>query len=279
MSTCELLEKAMEQAPEVPVLPADISFLLETLADDDIDLGRLARVVETFPSIAAKLVAVANSAWAAPRVPITGLRDACVRLGLHVVRSIAIALSVAVPFDSGRCPGFDPERFWTTALLAAEAADALAPLVEGGDRDSLRTAGLIHHLGLLWLADQRGRQTAAAITALADGAEPSLEQALQRILGVGYCAAGACLGQAWGLPTPLTIAMAEHRHPAYRGVHWRVAATVGLAASLAARTLADEATPPAASVLAVSEARLGALMASLRERREALDELARLLMR
>jgi len=278
VNTCTALHRALGESPEVPVLPPGISWLLEALADDEIELGRLAGVIETFPGIAAKLVAVANSAWAAPRVPIVGVREACVRLGLQVVRSIAIALAVATPFDPGRCPGFDPERFWSSALLCAEAADALASFVDGHS-DGLRTAGLIHHLGLLWLADQRGVETAEAIEARDAGAVPSLEQALSERLGLGYCTVGACLGRAWGLPAPLTTAMAEHRRPDYRGPYWRMAAAVGLAAALAARILAGAGETPSSSALAVPDERLGALVERLEARREAMRAMAQALFR
>ncbi|MFV9615600.1 MAG: HDOD domain-containing protein, partial [Gammaproteobacteria bacterium] len=111
---------------QIPILPPGVSILFKTLTDDSIGFIELARIIEKFPSIAARLIAVANSSWSSPVTPITSLEMACSRLGFDVVRSTSIALAVAAPFDSNRCPAFNAKYFWTTSLLAADATSWLS---------------------------------------------------------------------------------------------------------------------------------------------------------
>ena len=47
----------------VPVLPPGAAYLLKALNDDNAGYAELAAIVERFPSIAGRLVSLANSAW------------------------------------------------------------------------------------------------------------------------------------------------------------------------------------------------------------------------
>ena len=55
--------------------------ILKALSSDDLNFRQLSQIISKYPSIAARLIFLANSAWAAPRVPIEDLESACARLG------------------------------------------------------------------------------------------------------------------------------------------------------------------------------------------------------
>lgn len=164
MNTPHLLQQEIERGSDLPVIPPNISQLLRVLTDDDIRYTRLAAELEKFPSIAIKIVATANSAWASPTTPITTLRDSCSRIGVPLVRSIAIALSVSQVFNPNKCSSFEPITFWVSALLTAEAAYLCAKDTPDICPDTARLAGLIHNMGLLWLADKKPIETSSAIS-------------------------------------------------------------------------------------------------------------------
>lgn len=138
-----------EMGRRVPVLPRGTARLLGVLADEDIDFQELVAEIELFPPIAARLLSVANSAWSAPVSPVTSLVMACSRLGLNVVRTVAMALAVAEPFNPAVCPLFEPQRYWSSALLTAEAADLVARAATFDDPQTARTAGLLRNSTLL----------------------------------------------------------------------------------------------------------------------------------
>ncbi len=220
----------------IPVLPPGIPRLMHGLADDGVDFKNITRLLEEFPSIAGRLISVANSAWAAPVTPVVSLLDACTRMGLSVVRGLAIALSVTAPFDTRRCPQFDSVRFWSSALLVADGAEMFARYApQEYDAQACRTAGLLHHLGLLWLADRYPLETGQALAICAETPSASLIQSLRDITGTDYCEIGARLARVWDLPKPLEDAMRYHRAPAYSGEHRTLVRAVGDSVELIAQ--------------------------------------------
>ncbi|MDX2506543.1 MAG: HDOD domain-containing protein [Gammaproteobacteria bacterium] len=195
----------------LPVLPPGAPYLLKTLTDESIDFHHLARSIERFPTIAARLIALVNSAWSAPVSPLTSLEAACARLGFAVVRSTSIALAVAAPFNPTRCPAFDAQRFWCRALLVADTSSWLAQSAGAGHApETVRAAGLLHNLGLLLLADQLPDETHQVLQQHNEIADSHLERLLHDRLGFDHCDAGGLLGETWGLPAPLVTAMAHH---------------------------------------------------------------------
>ena len=217
---------------QIPVLPPGVSILFKTLTDDSIGFVELARILEQFPSIAARLIAVANSSWSSPIAPITSLEMACSRLGFNVVRSTSIALAVAAPFDSNRCPAFNAKYFWTTSLLAAGATSWLSAVSKSMQTElpTVRTAGLIHNLGLLLLADQLAEEVHLAIKQAEKSEDLNLSDALLYILGFDHLDAGLLLGRAWHFPEPLIEALAGEKNSDQPA--GEIASIVGLAVSM-----------------------------------------------
>lgn len=193
----------------VPVLPPGVTYLLEALHNDNLSFFQIARAIEHVPSVAARLLALANSAWSAPASPVTSTEAACSRLGMRVVRSASIALAISQPFNPARCPAFDGATFWGSALLNAEAAAWLADKVLRDQRATARTAGLLRNFGLVWLADTMPTETGLALKAAHDGPPGSLNDALVEHCGLGYTEAGALLADAWQLPGALRDAIGD----------------------------------------------------------------------
>lgn len=195
----ELTQK-IRQNPNLPVLPPDIATLLKALNNNEIHYRQLAKELEKFPSIAIRIVAIANSAWASPDMPITNLPDACSRIGLNMVRSVSIALSISQVFDPSRCPAFDSKTYWTSALLNAEAAYLCAKDTSDISPDTARLAGLLHNIGLLWLANQKPEETASAILDSQENPDHSLAESLFERLAMNYNSVGGQLAMAMELP-------------------------------------------------------------------------------
>jgi len=194
---------------KIPRLPANVTRMLGVLSDETTDFSRLASEIEAYPDIAARLVAIANSAWSSPVNEITTLEGACSRLGFNIIRNVCVALSVAAPFNPKRCPGFSSKYFWTTSLLSADAASWLADASKADiiEPATARTAGMMHNLGLLLLADQMPVEVHESIKLTLTDDYKHLGDALQFMLGFNHCDVGRVLGKSWQLPDVLTDAM------------------------------------------------------------------------
>lgn len=202
----------------IPVLPPGVTYLMQALNDDNMGFGEIAATIETLPSIAARILALANSAWSSPVTPVLSLELACSRLGLQVVRTASIALAIAQPFNPSRCPPFDGPTFWTTAMLNAEAASLLAAQTMRDRCAVARTTGLLSNLGLIWLAESLPTQTAAALEESHDAPPGRLNSALAAHCGLGFDQAGGLLAEAWSLPEELGEAIARQFDHDYNGL-------------------------------------------------------------
>jgi len=231
---------------QLPTLPIGIPFLLKSLTDENIDFVELALLIEKFPSIAGKLISLANSAWSAPASEVTSLEVACSRLGLDVVKSTSIGLAIAAPFNPTRCLSFDTEYFWCSALLTADAASRLV-LIPSSSNDlessTARTAGLLHNLALLWLVDIFPIEVDQALTMVNNNQAETLQQALIHVLGFDQQQAGRQLGKSWALPELLVESMSHYSDTSYQGPHRAIVTTIGLAARLVSAVLKEDSCP------------------------------------
>jgi HD-like signal output (HDOD) protein len=241
---------------QLPTLPSGTPYLLESLTDENIDFVELAAVVEKFPSIAGKLISLVNSAWSAPATEVTSLEATCSRLGLGVVRSTSIALAVAAPFNPSNCPAFDLEYYWCSVLLTADAASRLVSVSSPEhefDPATLRAAGLLHNLGLLWLVDRLPTEVDQALISVKNNEAETVANALTQVLGYDQAQAGEHLGNSWALPAPLVAAMAHYPEVEYQGAYREIVTTVGLATRLVSAVLNEETSPE----LDIRQSRLG----------------------
>ena len=264
----------------LPPLAAGAGRVMAVLGGDDIDMRTLIDAVQQCPSVAARLMRVANSAWSTAAEPVDSIDAACARLGLDVVRSIAIALATSGPFTLRRCGAFDFRRFWSSALLSAEGADwtaRLEDLASGLEPNVARTAGLLHNLGLLWLADRLPEQTSQALQAADEGCEPAVMIEIRRHCGVGYDEVGGYLAESWGLSPLLCAAMRHRQSPEDDGRLWLTNSPVGIAVGVTGAVLrgADGPPPYLRQENALIRARnLDELYQRLRERAAAVREMA-----
>lgn len=193
---------------KIPTLESGAARLLLELSDADVSIGKVIELVQMSPSIAAKLISCANSAWSNPVLPVTTISDACARLGLNVVRTTTIALAIGQSFDPKRCPSFDAEKFWCTSIIASELAAAIAPRL-AIEQDTARTAALLHNIGLLWLADALPVETDASFACARDNPDCSLGECLKQNCGLNRREASLHLYTAWRLPKALISGLAE----------------------------------------------------------------------
>ncbi len=231
---------------QLPSLPAGAPYLLKSLTNETIDFVELASVVEKFPDIAGKLISLVNSAWSAPVSEVISQEATCSRLGLGVVRSTSIALAIAAPFNSTKCPSFDLENYWCSVLLTADAASRLVPVASPKhefEPATARAAGLLHNLGLLWLVDRLPAEVDQALIMVKNNQVESLQQALSQVLGYDQAQAGGHLGNCWALPKPLVSTMTHFPEADYQGSQCEIVTTVGLAARLVAAILREESCP------------------------------------
>jgi len=232
------LQQKLSEPVQLPSIAKDIHVLMQALADDNLSYLQLAEVIKHYPEITARILFLANSPWSAPITPINSVEQACSRLGVSIVKSISIAISISSAFDTRNCPLFDTVHFWTSSMLVAEGAGILASklppsLVSIELEHTAQTAGVLHNLGLLWLADNAPTEINTALKMLAESPPTlSLNQTLKKSIAVDYCEVGAWIAKQLAFPEVLICAMEYHLTPDYQDSSWEIALIIGVAANM-----------------------------------------------
>ncbi|MEJ2692456.1 MAG: HDOD domain-containing protein [Candidatus Thiodiazotropha sp.] len=220
---------------QLPPLSATATRLLELLTNENISLEELARVIGQDPTVAARILGVANSAYFGQTQPIHTVEQAIIRvLGLNMVKSLAFSIAISRVFDAAKCKGFDLEAHWFRSLMTAMLSREICRRQSGfqaSDLDAVYLAGLLFDIGTLVLVYLFPDEYAGVIRQLGD--TPALDplQLEEEVVGVNSRQAGAWLTDRWHLPPVVVQVVAQSPKEETR----REVAAVSLAADLAAR--------------------------------------------
>lgn len=245
-------ELVLRELGVLPTLPTVAARLMQLGAQEDAEVRDVVRLIESDPTITARLLSLCRRAANRTRHPITTVEMAVVMLGLDAVRSLV--LSVAI-FDwsgnlsprSGRKPRpgaapaqpFNRTGFWQHSIAVACAAELIArehPEL-GLHPEECFVCGLVHDLGKLALEVVLPRAYSRVVE-LAESRQGNIADFERPILGMDHLAAGARLADLWGLPPALRETIARHGTPFDRlpeGEHRPLVGVVGVADALCRR--------------------------------------------
>ena len=144
----DLLQR-LESGYSLPVLSLVAIRLVELASDEECSVNDLVSLIEKDPSLAIRLLKVANSAFFRTAEPATTLRQAVIRIGFQQLRIMALSLSFRDTFPMGTIGGFDYERFWRASLYRALMAKSLAEQIGTCNPEEAFVAGLTLGVGFL----------------------------------------------------------------------------------------------------------------------------------
>jgi len=216
------VERAVLQTRHLPPLSMTANRLLQAVSDDDIDLRELSGIIEQDPGLAARIVGLANSAYFSQPSPVYSVEEAIIRvLGLNMVKSLALGITVAGAFEVERCPAFDIAGYWYEALMAGQLLGSMVTVLPPAGRpdpNALYLAGLFHNLGILLLVHLVPDLYAGVLRQPAADPEALLASERER-LGVDHREAGAWLADKWHLPEIHRELMAFIGQEDYQGAY------------------------------------------------------------
>lgn len=134
----------------VPSMPDIALKVREAAQDPEGDMNLIARLIQAEPSLAARIVRVANSPIYRGQSSITNLRVAVSRLGIKVTRDSVMSFSLQHVFDT-KSPVLKQKmnELWRQSTLIASISVALARVEPKLDADRALLAGLLHNIGAL----------------------------------------------------------------------------------------------------------------------------------
>lgn len=161
----------------------------EALDDPDCHIDTAARVVQSEPLLAAKVVAIANSlAYNPGGREITQVRAAISRLGFPALRCLATALAARQMAGALCRPEHRAlaEQLWEHTTQVAALARVIARRVTRLDPETALFAGIVHEVGCFYLLSRLGHYPALLEEAPGDSAagEEDICRAVLKALGV-----------------------------------------------------------------------------------------------
>ncbi len=128
-------------------LSRSISQVQTMLSKADYDAADLAEHLRVDPTLAARVMSVANSAFFS-RTPCGSIDDAVNRLGtVQLSRIFAQVLANATMVNPLKGYGMQADAVWRRSIVAAVGAE-LAAKRKGGDRSAAYMVGLLHLVGM-----------------------------------------------------------------------------------------------------------------------------------
>lgn len=237
------IEKTLAKLNDLPSLPAVLMEALSQIDDNSAATGGIVDKIAQDPSLAARILRIANSPFFGLPREIDSLRHAVVLLGLARVRELLVSACFRKLLPIPKAP-FDYPRFWHHSLAVGTYARLLAEYAVIS-QESAFTAGLVHDIGRLAIGSYFPEAFSAILEEYQKG-ETDILAAEQRILGLDHTAIGGMLATRWNFPDAIKEAI-EFHHTKPASNHSNSLSTVVYAANLmigeSERNLGGEPAP------------------------------------
>jgi HD-like signal output (HDOD) protein len=221
-------DRYLKNPDALPVMPEVAVQLMRTLERDDTSMNEVAALIERDPSLAVKVLRVANSAGVGAEREVANLRDAANLLGMRRLRGLSLAACVSNMFPKDG--QFDRPRFWRHGLATAGHAKVLAGLCDI-DPDTAYIAGLVMRIGrvLMLMVEP---EIVARCDDLNDSPDSLIRHEIEW-LGCSHLEVSAALAKRWNFPSEIVDALVAARDPLAMLPFSALGAVLRLASTLA----------------------------------------------
>lgn len=232
-------------------LPEVYLRLQKIIDDPEHTRDQVARVVTHDPSLAARVLRLANSSYYSFPREIKSVSAAVGIIGEIDLRNLVLATSVVGAMSSLGSEGVDIDEFWMHSLRCGIAARLIARAVGGANVEILFLAGILHDIGILVIY-QQDAQLARAVDQQIAGKHQLRDQAEREMLGFDHAEVGALLGQSWGLSTEICELLRCHHQYQLAGENQPSAMILSLA-NLLAQNPSNEPKSPDIRLAAIQQ--------------------------
>lgn len=202
----------VENVMHLVSLPEIYLRLQKVLDDPHHTREHVAEIIGYDPSLSARILRIANSAYYAFPSAIDNISTAVNIIGEMDLRNIVLASTLVNSMRVLGQVGIDIDEFWLHSIFCGLSARLIGKQVRGCDAEHLFLCGMLHDLGLLIL--YRGESELANVVAMQmQEQQQARDRAEQEILGFDHAEIGGLLIQAWGLSPKLKELIYYHHRP------------------------------------------------------------------
>jgi len=196
------------------VFPAAALKLLRLTNDEKTKVGDLSQLIETEPTLAAKVLRNVNSAAFALAHKVTSIKRAVSILGFSSVRQLALnQLLYNKLINHQANKEFDQLFFWQHCLFVASLSRAIAKALNHQDPDLMYCAGLMHDIGKIVL-ETHGKVSYSDFLVACKGDEQTTLKGEHDFFGLNHAEMGFVFCQQWDIPEQIAaIVYCHHELP------------------------------------------------------------------
>ncbi len=207
------LQALLEDDTKLSSLPEIYIRVSELLESERATSKEIGEVVETDPALSSRILKLVNSAFYGFPSTVASISQAITILGRDRLKQLLIGTVLSGVFGKIDNPLFHMEEFWRHSVKTALLGRHLCQMSDAGEiADVIFTAGLLHDIGRLILAQKLPQYTADINSAIEDRGMP-VTDAERSVLGFDHCDAGAAFIRKWSLPETLAQAAQYHHRP------------------------------------------------------------------
>jgi len=209
-SRAEVKKVLTLEGTKLPSFPQAALKLLEVFGDENVSMKDVARVIESDPGIAARVLEIVNAARYGLQRKIKTLPEAIVFLGIDEIRKLSMGMTVFHGlFAAIRSRSFDRVHFWRHSVSVAVLAMELAKKIQCPNPEKAYVAGLLHDVGKVFLDLQGHRDYGEFLHEAATSQETIVDQE-RKALGLGHDDVGAYFCSLWQLPDSIVLPVKYH---------------------------------------------------------------------
>ena len=243
--TARRIQARLDETLHIPPLPEAARRIIALQQDPDYDLSDLVKIIETDPSLSARIMGWANSALYALSSPAKSLDDAIMRvLGFDMVFNMALGMAIGATLNVPKAHVSGASPYWLDAVYTAATMEALAHQTtnEKPNPGTCYLAGLLANFGTLVLGHVFPPQY-ETICRLQE-ANPDIHHTYvdQHVLKLNREIIAASLLELWELPDEVTTAMRFQYVEDYWGEHQTYVNLLTLSQALLAHADAGHAS-------------------------------------
>ncbi|MHC4872005.1 MAG: HDOD domain-containing protein [Planctomycetota bacterium] len=193
----------------LPPLPEILVKMQSAINDSKVDARDLSQIILKDPSLTAKIMKLANSAYYRHgKHEVNTVTDAIVIMGFEAIRNVVLGISVYNIMNKlPRVEGY--KHIWSHSLSCAVCSQQLAELVKVQIPESIFVAGLLHDIGKLILAQVFPVNYSLVVDRLR-AKDSSLIKVEKELLFTDHAQAGELVGDFWNFPKQITHAIRHH---------------------------------------------------------------------
>ncbi len=214
------LKKIIARLNKLPSLPALYVAIMEEVQSQHTSVERIGAIIERDPGMSAKILQIVNSAFFGLKQTISNPVQATSFLGVETIRDLALSMSIFAQFNSQLIKELGLGMLWDHSTTTGFFARTIAH-IENQSKNitgDAFTAGILHDVGKLILAENLPRQYYTALRLASSKNKPQFE-AEREVFGVSHAEVGAYLLGIWGLPDGVVDTVAYHHTPAKYDSH------------------------------------------------------------